>query len=181
MNAGIRVDDLTHLQHLLQPSQVTLHLLARLLAEELGDQRRDLAAGRLILELDDQLSAAVAGRITEADLAAVGHVGVGQCLPRNQLVGPILGGLRIPFHRGAGRRTRLPVRAPVADHLHRFEVGHEAGEILEVVPEGVDFGAGTIDGDGLHDVDTAGSATSRLRAEARPCPGSRSRRSADGW
>src|SRR6187549_2836768 len=60
MDARVRMHDLTGFHDLLEPAQVTLHLLLRFLSEELRDPRSQPAAGWLILELDHHLSAAVA-------------------------------------------------------------------------------------------------------------------------
>src|SRR5512132_1303017 len=72
MNAGIGPDDFPGFQHLLEAAEIAVHLLARLLAEELRDRGPELADRRLVAELDVDLGAAATRRRKEPDDAPVG-------------------------------------------------------------------------------------------------------------
>src|SRR3954468_16442980 len=86
---GIGEDDLAELDHVLECAEIVVHLLPRLLAEELrelgANSARD-AARRLIAEIDVNLGAAATRSGNEADLALVVDVGVAFRAPRDQLV-----------------------------------------------------------------------------------------------
>src|SRR3954447_23460412 len=159
MDAGIRVDDLPRLHDLLEAAQIALHLLLRLLAEKLGNQRSQLSSWRLVAKLDMDLGAAVTRRVLEPHGPGVGDGGVRQRAPGNHLVGAVFNGLRIPLDCGAGRSLCLPVGTVVVQYFYRFEVSHEAGEVLEVMPEPVHLVPGTLDGQGMSDVNSARQLT----------------------
>ena len=57
-----------------------------------------------------------------------------------------------------GRTLRTPPRQRVGDPLDRFEVRHEARQILEVAPEPVQFGDRPIDDDAFFDDDPGAAA-----------------------
>ena len=59
----------------------------------------------------------------------------------------------VPAGALAVQRERLLSRT-----CHRFEVSHEAGKVLEVVPEPVHLVPGPVDGQGLGDVNSTGGA-----------------------
>src|SRR5437660_3455 len=79
--------DLAGLHQLLQPPQILLDLPGRVLAEQLGDQRPDLAGGRLVLQLDADLGPAAARGGGEVDRAGGRHLRAGQRAPADQAVG----------------------------------------------------------------------------------------------
>src|SRR5215204_4886168 len=154
MDAAIRVDDLPRLHHLLEAAQIALDMLLRLLAEKLGNQRPEFSSGRLVAKLDPDLGAPVPGGILEPHRPGIGDGRVMQRAPGDQLVGPVLDGLGLPLHSGADWSLGLPVGPVVVQHLHRLEVSHEPGKVLEVVPEPVHLVPGPLDGQRLGDVNS---------------------------
>src|SRR5215217_528730 len=159
MDAAVRVDDLSRLHDLLEAAQIALDLLLWLLAEKLGNQRSQLPSRRLVAKLDMDLGAPVPGGILEPHRPGIGNGRVGQRAPGDQLVGPVLDGLRLPLDRRAGRSLGLPAGPVVVQHLHRLEVSHEPGKVLEVVPEAVDLVPGPLDGQRLGDVNSTEGPT----------------------
>src|SRR3569833_809848 len=59
---GVRAHHLARLHHLLERTQIVMHLLRRLFAEQLGRQLSELAARHVVIDLDTHLGAAPAGR-----------------------------------------------------------------------------------------------------------------------
>src|SRR5829696_854847 len=153
LGAALGADHLAGLQHLLEPAQVVADLLLGLLPEQLGHDLAERAPGRVVAELDPDLGAVAAGGRGEGDRARVLDLGALQRRPGDQRVGPVLGDLGVPLHGRAGGRVGRPVRAAVARRLHRLQVVHEAGQVGEVAPEGVDLLDRALDRDrrpGLH-------------------------------
>src|SRR5215207_1452028 len=141
-------DDLAQLDDLLEAAQVDLHLPVRVFAQELREERADGPARRVVVEPDVDDRAAPADRRLEAHRARGLDLRAFERAPRDQLVRAVFGDFGVPLD-AAARRLRDPVRAPLARHRHRFEVAHEARQILEVAPVLVDlFGRG-VDDDAL--------------------------------
>src|SRR5215211_2357671 len=159
MDAAIRVDDLSRLHDLLEAAQIALDLLLRLLAEKLGNQRSQLPSRRLVAKVDVDFGSPIGGGILESHQSVIGNGRIGQRAPDDQLVGPVLNGLRLPLDRRARWSLGFPAGAVVVQHLHRLEVSHEPGKVLEVVPEPVDLVPGPFDGQRLGDVNSTGGLT----------------------
>src|SRR3954452_11853442 len=99
--------DLTDFHDSFEVSQVVVNLLLWFFAEELCHPPAELTGGRIILEHDLHVRAAVAGSSREFDRAAVLDVATGQCAPSNARVWLIGRDFRIPFDLAAGDQRRL--------------------------------------------------------------------------
>src|SRR5687768_8903142 len=93
VRAAFGDDHFARFHDLLEAVQVAGHLLAWLLAEKLGHGLAEGAAGRTILDLHAHDRAAPGWAALEAHHARIGHLGVGQRAPGDQLVGAVVGDL----------------------------------------------------------------------------------------
>src|SRR5436190_1653486 len=80
-----------------EAAQVLANLLAGLLAEHPGEPGSELAAGRVVLEGDTHLGAAIVRQRREVNRAGSRDLRAGQRTPRNQAVWLIGDDLGIPF------------------------------------------------------------------------------------
>src|SRR4051812_6271509 len=111
VNAGVGLDHLAGLHHLLEPAQVAFNLLARLLARGQRDQTPERAGRRIIAGLDVDLGAAAAGCRPEADDARVGDFRAADRTPGDELIDALVQDLGVPFEAAAHRAARAPARA----------------------------------------------------------------------
>src|SRR4051794_1304818 len=115
---AVAADHLAGLDDLLEPAQVVVELLGRLLAEVF---RRGLAqrpAGHLVAQGHAHFGAAPAGRGDEAHLAGVGHICALERAPRDALTRDVVDRLSVPLDNLAERRARLPVGTARSRHAH---------------------------------------------------------------
>jgi len=79
----------------------------------------------------------------------------------------------VPLDRDTGRAVDPPQEAVGARHPHLADVGHHPVEILQVGPEPIDHLNGSIDGDGLPDIDAAAPSQANRTARLHVADGAR--------
>ena len=104
-------------------------------------------AGRVVDDGRRHQRAAARRCVGEFDPAGILDVAAVQRLPRDQPIRFVLGDLRVPFDRAAGRRLDHPVGPPVVADVDPLDVLQEAREVPEIAPEGVELSAGSVDRD----------------------------------
>src|SRR4051795_6968489 len=139
------VGDFSGLQQLLQPPQIFLNHLVWRLTDHPHQQVRGTAARRRVLEEHAQFGAAVPRRTIEPDRAPVIDLRSRQRAPGDAAIRCVLDRLRFPDHLEPTRSTRDPARSLVAEQLDRLEMGHEAGQVVELPPEPIYLFARSID------------------------------------
>src|SRR5262249_1899478 len=95
--------DLAGFHQLLETEQVLAHLQRRLLAQQPGRPRADLAQRRVVLEADVDLGAPAARRGPEVDAAGRADLGAFQRPPGDQVAGAIVDDLGVPLDAMAQR------------------------------------------------------------------------------
>ena len=134
----------------------------------LATARAERAARRVVAQLDADLGAASAGRRLEArpsrrcrtsapgsERQAISSFGRSSVISASHSTVVPAGALR------------LPVRAPLVEHLHRLEVAHEPRQVLEVAPEAVELLGGPVDRDRLVHLDRGRSPGRAARRVGR--------------
>src|SRR3954469_16159807 len=137
--------DLARLHQLLEAPQVLAHLLLGDAAQGLADHLANPAAD---LHRDPHHGAAAVGGVVEPDRAGVVDLGARQRAPGDAPPFLLVDDLGVPFHLQAQRALADPVGAAVAEVHDMVEALHEAGEVLQPAPEGVELLARLADGDG---------------------------------
>src|SRR5690606_13948766 len=74
--------------------------------------------------------------------------------PGQQLVLDLVVNLRIPFDTGPRRAARHPVGATVPERRDGLEMVHEAGQVLQVPPVGIQLVGRTVDDGAFLDLDS---------------------------
>src|SRR5690348_17734484 len=119
---AIRARDLAGFHDCLEGAKVGAQFLRRCLANETRHGGGGRSTEHLVFELDADLRAALAWRLAELHRAPMGHVGAFERAPSDPLVLAFVGDLRLPFDRSPRRAPDTPMRAPLVDDAHRFEV-----------------------------------------------------------
>ena len=121
------------------------------LAQQPGERGTNLTGRWIVLKLHTHLGRAIAGRF-ETNRSRADDVGLAHRFPRQQRRRNIVDDLRIPTHGDAKRSPRHPVRVGTVVYVDRLEMRHEARQVLEVAPVGIDLADGTVNGNRvLHD------------------------------
>src|SRR5437899_3290418 len=94
----------------------------------------DRPADRVVAHLDMDSRAALMNRLEMYD-AAVLDRRAGQALPRQQLVGNVLGDLSRPFNRQARRPGDYPMRTAIARGPRLAHFGHKPRKVPVIGPE----------------------------------------------
>src|ERR1700684_1229748 len=109
-----RPDDLAGLDDLLEPAQVIVELLMRVLTEVPGHRLAELAARHPVAQRHMDFGAPAAGSGPEPHLAVVGHVGLAYGPPGDVPTGDVIDDLRVPIAAAAEWCAGPPVRGAVA-------------------------------------------------------------------
>src|SRR3984957_13442712 len=131
---AVRPDHLTGLDDLLEPAQVVVELLVRVLTEVAGHGLAELAARDPVAQRHVDLGAPSARSGPEPHLTVVGHVGVADRPPGDPLTGDVFGDLGVPLDAAAEGCARAPVRGAVAGRAYLVQVGHELRQALQLTP-----------------------------------------------
>src|SRR5688500_15325671 len=150
---GVGEHDLADLHHLLEVAQVVVDLLPGLFTEEHRDPGAKLPEWRVVLELDANLGAAIAGRRMEFHGTRIVDLGVLGRPPCDALVLGVLDRLGIPLHGPAGWCLGDPVRAALPGDGDRLAMPHALRDVLDVLPELADFRDRLVDGDAARRAD----------------------------
>src|SRR5919109_4761465 len=129
-----RAHPLAGLDDLLEPAQVVVELLVRVLAEIPRHLLAEPAARHPVAQLHADLGAPAAGRGHEAHLALVADVRAVQGPPRDPLAGHVTGDARVPLDGPAERGAGPPVAGGLAGRTDLVQVGHEGGQALQLPP-----------------------------------------------
>ena len=124
----------TCLHHLLQAAEVVGDLLVRGRAEQVGHGFPDLTGGGRVARDDADLGAATA-RGDEQHRPCLVHFGPRQRAPGDQLVLNFVVDLGVPLDACSERPLCHPAGATPVQQRDRFEVVHEARQVLELPPE----------------------------------------------
>src|SRR3954470_7691480 len=135
--SAVGAHDLAGLHDLLEPAQVVIELLMRLLAEVLGHRPAQRPRRDVVGERHTDLGATVPGGRHEPHLTGVLDVGIAHRAPGDPPARLVQRGLGIPLHALTERSAAPPVAAAGAGLADVVQMHHEGGQPAEVAPERV--------------------------------------------
>src|SRR5918998_5892363 len=150
--SAIRAHDLSRLNHLFEPAEVVVEVLAWIFPEVAGYRLGRGPAGHVVPDLDVHLGPLIPGGAGEIDASGIVDVGPLGRPPGDALARDFLDNLRIPIDRLSEGGRRAPVALGSSQVANLFEMSHEAREVLEPAPELVKLLASLAHGDRRFDL-----------------------------
>src|ERR1041384_3321648 len=148
--------NLARFHQLLEAAEIFTNRLVRFFAEHLRHGRAELAARRVVLQVDGDARAVRI--LVEVDGARGRDRRAGERLPADHFILHFVDDARVPFDARPRGTSRHPVRDAFLAHRDPLEMFHELREVLEVPPEAVELADRPADGHRLFHEDATAPA-----------------------